>query len=47
VPAVSKVTLPLAGAGELFMMLWLVFKGAKAPLPEARIAKGFKEREVA
>jgi hypothetical protein len=36
VPAVSKVTLPLAGAGELFMMLWLVFKGAKAPLPEAR-----------
>lgn len=33
---VSRVTLPVAGIGELLMVIWLVVKGAKVPPLEAR-----------
>jgi hypothetical protein len=36
VPAVFKVALPLVAPGELFMIIWLLLKGGKVPLPEAQ-----------
>jgi len=30
---VNNITLPIAGPGELFVMLWLLIKGGKVPLP--------------
>ena len=32
---VNNITLPLGGPGELFIMLWLLIKGGKVPLPAA------------
>lgn len=35
---VFNVTLPLVGPGELFAIIWLLVKGGRVPLPDARIA---------
>jgi len=35
-PVVSQVMLPLFAVGELSMIVWLLVKGAKTPLPEAQ-----------
>jgi hypothetical protein len=33
--AVSNIALPIAGPGELSMMIWLLIKGGKVPLPQS------------